>query len=454
MAPRRQPLRLYLEAERVHKNGSVTPKTWQIRGTCEFTNERIKKSTGCIVDPKNGIDQTSAAEEILADFVKQRRAAQRPSEKVKNASADEVYVADVVSYYIDNRVFGEPSDRYPKPLSRPKEVLARLEVILGFFGEMTMNELDPEVFKEFRKTRSTQEAARRPLEDLRSAINLYVEDGRMRHAVNVPLPAKLPERRDWLTRSEVRHIVKVAWYKQGVYFDEDKHPAKGFIWRHLVPYILVAVMTGSRYDRIVRASFKRRPGKPWINLETGEYWRVAPEEIEYRNKLNPGIFLPRLLIRILRRYREAGAEYVVEWKGQNATNLGKSMRKLLDEAIPDENRHIVPHTFRHTAATWLVSDPTIPLIEIANYLGMSFETIHRRYAKIRDRQGSQVAAAMDRLRKEEFTPLATKGSWRDPSNRKNTPAKAPTTFDNINGSERKRTGAKSNEKPVKSTKAA
>ena len=105
MAPRRQPIRIYLEAERVHKNGSVTPATWQIRGTCEFTNERIKTSTGCIVDPGNGIDQTAEAEEILADFVKQRRAAQRPSAKVRNASADEVYVADVVSYYIENGDF-------------------------------------------------------------------------------------------------------------------------------------------------------------------------------------------------------------------------------------------------------------------------------------------------------------------------------------------------------------
>lgn len=452
MAPRRQPIRLYLEAERVHKNGSFTPATWQIRGTCEFTNERIKKSTGCIVDPRNGVDQTAEAEEILADFVKQRRAAQRPSAKVKNASADEVYVADVVSYYIENRVLAEPSDRYPYPVARPNEVLARLEVILGFFGEMTMDELDPDVFKDFRKTRSTPEAARRPLEDLRSAINLYVEDGKMRHAVNVPLPPKRAARRNWLTKKEVKHIIKVAMDKQGVYFDENKHPTKGFIWRHLVPYVLVAIFTGSRYDKIVRASFTRNPGGPWIDLEKGEYWRVAPNEIEYDNKLSPDILLPRRLIRILRRYRDRGAEHVVEWKGKNATNIGKSMRKLLDEAIPD--RDIVPHTFRHTAATWMVSDPTIPLIDISNFLGMSFETIYRRYAKIRDRQASQAASAMDRISREDFMPIATVGSWRDPSNRKKSSAKSPTTFDNINGNQEKSTRTKSNEKSMKSRKAA
>jgi integrase len=451
MAPRRQPIQLKLEAARKHGNGSITPATWHIRGTCEFTNERIKKSTGCVVDPKNGIDQTTQAEEILADFVKQRRAAQRPADKVKNASADEVIVADVISYYIDNRVFGEPTDRYPKPLARPKETLARLEAVLAFFGEMTMNALDPDMFKEFRKTH-TQQASRRMLDDLRAAINIYVDDGKMRHAVNVPLPPKSKPRDEWLRLKEVRHIIKVAWYKQGVYFDENKHPGRGFIWRHLVPYILIAVLTGTRYDRIVRASFIRQRGRPWINLETGEYWRVAPEEIEYDNKLSPDIALPRLLIRILRRYRESGAEYVVEWKGQNATNIGKSMRKLLDEAVPD--RKIVAHTFRHTAATWLVSDPTVPLIDVANYLGMSFETIHRRYAKVRDRKGNQVAAAMDRLRKEEFTPIATKSTWRDPSNRKRMPAAAPTTFDNINGNSEKSTGTKSNEKAIKSRKAA
>jgi hypothetical protein len=61
---------------------------------------------------------------------------------------------------------------------------------------------------------------------------------------------------------------------------------------------------------------------------------------------------------------------------------------------------------------------------------------------------------MDRLRKEEFMPIATVGSWRDPAKRAKSAAKAPTTFDNINGNEQKRTGTKSNEKPVKSTKAA
>jgi integrase len=160
----------------------------------------------------------------------------------------------------------------------------------------------------------------------------------------------------------------------------------------------------------------------------------------FGNKLSPDISLPRLLIRILRRYREHGAEYVVEWKGQNATNIGKAMRKLLDEAVPD--RHIVAHTFRHAAATWLVSDPTVPLIDISNYLGMSFETIHRRYAKVRDRKGNQVAAAMDRLRKEEFMPIATKSTRRDPSNRKKQPAPAQTTSDNIKGNDQKSTRTK------------
>ncbi|MBY5318229.1 hypothetical protein [Rhizobium leguminosarum] len=452
MAPRRKPLRLYLEEQRTHKNGSVTPATWQIRGTCEFTGERIKKSTGCIVDPKNQIDQTAQAEEILADFVKKRRAEQNSADKVRNASAEDVFVADVVSYYIDNRVFGEPTEKYPLPIARPKEVLSRLETILKFFGEKTMDELSPELFKEFRKTRVSQEAARRPLEDLRSAINLYVEDGKMRHAVHVPLPAKLKARQNWLTRGEVLHILKVAWRKKGIYFVDKKPTRTGYIWRHLVPYILVAVLTGTRYEKIVFASFTRHPGHPWINLETGEYWRVAPEGVEYANKLAPDIILPARLIRVLRRYRERGVDYVVEWKGENATNLGKSMRKLLDEAIPD--RKIVAHTFRHTAATWLVSDTTLPLNEIANYLGMSYETIHRRYAKIRDKKGSQVAAAMDRLSKEEFVPASTLSTWTDPTNRTKKASKSPTTFDNINGNRSESTGMRMVKNKGESTKAA
>ncbi|MGO6692544.1 tyrosine-type recombinase/integrase [Rhizobium johnstonii] len=414
MAPRRQPIRLYLEKKRVHKSGYVTPATWMIRGTNEATGEAIKRSTGCIVDPENDIDETQQAEEILADFVKELRAEQKPMAKAKMLDAEDVLVADVISYYIDFRITnwrpGNP--KYKKPVARPEEVLSRLNDVLEFFGEMSVDEIELETCQDFIDTQATAGAARRKLEDLRSAINLAVDAKKLKHAVKIWLPEKQEPRQTILTPSEVAQLLWTAYKRKGTAFIDARPVKDAYIWRHLVPYVLTALYTGTRKSRIVRASFVREKGRPFIDVRTGAYYRLATGEIAPRTKQAPTVQMPPNLVAHMRRWRKMGRKYVIEYQGGAVDNLSKSLRACIREAF-GEHTAVVPHTLRHTMASWLMSDPTLPLIDIAEYLGMTVETLVRVYGKIRKDQGDKIATAIHgRLRnKLGITPNATGNEW-------------------------------------------
>ena len=57
----------------------------------------------------------------------------------------------------------------------------------------------------------TAAAARRELEDLRSAINHHRREGLCSEVVSVVLPERPPARERWLTRSEAARLLWAAW---------------------------------------------------------------------------------------------------------------------------------------------------------------------------------------------------------------------------------------------------
>lgn len=372
MPRKREPARLYLEKAR-NRKGSVTPATWHIRDFDEKTGKGIKVSTGCGADPAG----TAQAEEILRKYLADKRA-EAPVRK--NRDNEEVLISDVITLYADIRVDWKPGCGYKKPLSRPQDVIARLEKLLTFFGEMTVDEIDVESCAKFAKSCSTPEAGRRALEDLRSALNLALERKVITKAVHVFLPDKLDPRTEYLDRSEVALLLWTAWRKRGVAFVNGK-PVKDYpIWKHLARYIQVAVYTGTRKSRIYNAAFKRMPGRPFIDVTRGRYQRLAHRETAHKNKQAPDILIPVRLLNHMERWHRHGATYVVEYEGRPA-NPSRALRNLLRETLNRED--IVPHTFRHTCATWLMRDPEIPLLDIAGFLGMSVETLVKVYGNHR-----------------------------------------------------------------------
>jgi integrase len=66
----------------------------------------------------------------------------------------------------------------------------------------------------------------------------------------------------------------------------------------------------------------------------------------------------------------------VEWDRQPVKKISKAFARVVaDTGLGDD---VVPHTLRHTAATWLMQAGT-DVWEAAGYLGMTVEMLSQRY---------------------------------------------------------------------------
>ncbi|SMC32728.1 hypothetical protein SAMN06297251_10178 [Fulvimarina manganoxydans] len=337
--PRRSaPARLWLFRPKT-RAGVVRQATWYVKhGDKRF-------STGCLEDDRAG------AEAALADYLV-RAAAEE--DEVRDRRAGEVRIDDVISHYAAEKA----------SVARPRELGARLGRLLDYWGEMTLDEVNARTCKAYARQRSTVQAARRELEDLRAAIRLYASEGLCREIVVVWVPEKAQAREGYLTRDQAASLLWHLWKtraKQG-----NKKTTTRTL-KHVAPFVLMGIYTGTRSSRIWKASFVRQPGHPWIDVENGVYYRAAPREIVARNKRAGAIRIPgRLLVHLRRWARER--DYLVEYRGKPA-NPKKALYRAFDDVFGDDHDFVV-HSLRHTCATWLMwSGGNVD--DIASFLSMS-----------------------------------------------------------------------------------
>jgi integrase len=285
-------------------------------------------------------------------------------------------------------------------VARPRELGQRMQRLLEFWRDKTCEHISSVSCNDYVNFRSgkpwasanssqnpgsrktTTAGARRELEDLRSAIGLALADGILSEPVRIFLPKENPNREEWLTEEEVELLCQIArdtpevqtihkGARKGQTVETRKRPLA-----HVERFIRVAVMTGTRSSAICNASFERELERPWIDLENGLFYRRAPSQTEHKNKKYPTIPLAPALVEEMKEWKDAGATYVVEFNGKPA-NCRKSFERLV--RLANFDKKIVRHTLRHTAATWMMQEG-VDLAEAAGYLGMSLETLQKRYA--------------------------------------------------------------------------
>jgi integrase len=253
-------------------------------------------------------------------------------------------------------------------------------------------------------------ASTRYLEDMRSAITVAVRKKMLKYVVPVPLPAKYPRRQAVFTTVEVKRLIDHAASKRGLGWIDGK-PVKDLpIWEHLARFMTLAIYTGSRKSKMTRVSFRDEPGRPWIELRQvinpktgrgewrGFFHRLGKEEIEYDTKKAPGIAVPAVLLPHLVKWYEQGIIYPCAFpysqSGQEEPGeIARAMRKCLREVFGHDTKKVI-HTFRHTAATWLVARPELTMAAIAGYLGMSIEVLMRTYSHMRQGDNHKIGRAM------------------------------------------------------------
>ena len=338
--------RLWLQPARKDRDGKIIEQAvWVIR------DGSTKRSTGC------GARETERAARRLRDYLNGK-----PTERVSDRDPAAVAIADVVAIYTEDVVAKH---------ARPKETAARLSRILDFFGGETLAYLNKKTCGQYVKQRSSILAARRELEDLRSAVRHHWEEGLCTALTPVVLPERGEPRQRWLTRQEAAHFLRTARRMRQLQFGKETDRATAY---HVAQFFLVGIYTGTRAGAICGAALDQPTiGRSWVDLENGIFYRQAIGRRKQKGKRQTPVRLPPRLLAHLRRWKRKGISVrsVVEWNGEPVKRINKAFRSV--RRATGLGNEVVPHTLRHTCATWL-AQRGVPTWEAAGYLGMTEET--------------------------------------------------------------------------------
>lgn len=383
MPRRKQPPRLWLRPAERDARGVITrPARWIILDGGRHI------PTGCVEA------EAGAAAERLKDYIADRYAPARRARDIES-----IAVADVLSIYLDDCTARQ---------ANVKKAEARIGRLADWWGDRVLADVTAATCRAYAEHRGGDGGARRDLEDLRAAIRHHAKQGFHRGEVHVTLPEKGLPRDRWLTRAEAARLLWTCWRAReiqtahrgplkGQKIETDKRPL-----RHLARFILIALYTGTRAGAVATASPTAADGRSYVDLERGIFYRLAQGK-RATNKRQPPVPIPPRLLAHMRRWseREIARDYFVEWNGQPVRSVKTAMASACRRAGIEG---VSPHTFRHTAATWLMQNGA-PLWQAAGFLGMSEKTLRDVYGHHHpDHLGEAVAAITRRVSLPETLP--------------------------------------------------
>ena len=375
MPRRKAPPRLWLEPAKLKPDGTVRQTArWVIK------DGSVRQSTGY------GADEREQAAQALQAYLTTRHAEAEPE---RDRAARDIAVADVVRHYLEAK---------GRAVADPNLLAHRASKLLAWWGDKTLSDVDGRRCRAYAEWRGKAPAARRELEDLRSAINLYAADGLCRERVVVTTPPKPASRTDFLTRDQTAALLWHLWKVREV---QHGHATKRFPLRHIAPFVLVGVYTGTRSRRIWQASFEREEGRPWLDLDGGVYYRAAQGEAVAPTKRAGAVRIPPRLLAMLRILRQGPwkdgrrqpRRYLVEYRGK-PSDPKKAVAKALDTVFGPDHP-FVRHTLRHTCATWLMWSGE-DLGHIAAYLSLTREMLVKVYGHEHPDADREVGEAFNR----------------------------------------------------------
>lgn len=331
--------------------------------------------TGCIESDRAG------AEKKLAVYITGKHDP-RASRSLGDPNA--IKIADALSVYLTEKV---------AHCALPKEGIAIVENLGEFFGEFSIGECNGKLQRAYAQQRGSQSAARKDLEILAAAINHHVRDlvGGVQTLFRPVLPDAPEPRERWLTRSEAARLIWTAWRKRS----RGKHTS-----RHIARFILVGLYTGTRASAICGASLIPTIGRGYVNLETGQFRRLAYGK-KTSDKKQPTIDLPPRLLAHMRRWQQLGisTEAVVEYQGAPVVRVSNGWREVVKRAGLATNireLRVTPHTLRHTAISWYLHSG-VPPHQVSEFCGVSEQVIKNVYRHHIPGGHDNVLAASNRL---------------------------------------------------------
>src|SRR5262249_59440633 len=117
--------------------------------------------------------------------------------------------------------------------------------------------------------------------------------------VGVVLREKGHPRDRWLTRQEAARLLWACWRtrevqtahrgaRKGSRIETDRYPL-----RHIARFILIALYTGTRPGAVMTSSYVRGPGRSFVDLDRGIFYRLAEGRRATRKRQAPTPLAPK-----------------------------------------------------------------------------------------------------------------------------------------------------------------
>ena len=306
----------------------------------DHDGKQKERSTGTAV--------SAEAEEVLEDFLKERRGVGRPKEHRR------ILIADVLADYADFK-----SDE-PSAATRIAYAMVHL---LDFWDEKTVDHINREMLKKYRQiSKRSPSTIRRELSVLRAALNHASAMNRMLPFGKLELPAESQPRKRWLTREETAKLLRAGRIEY-----RTKRPLSYFI--------LIGVYTGARRGAIMELEWSQ------IDLQKRiiDFNKAGVDET---NKRRAQIPIGRKLHGHLSRMKVTAGDdtpYVFHQKKDKNRRILSVVKGFRSAAKRAGFTDVTPHTLRHTCASWMAQRGE-KMIDASVYLNMSMPTLSKVYA--------------------------------------------------------------------------
>ncbi|MCR6502527.1 hypothetical protein MUO32_26215 [Shinella sp. CPCC 101442] len=362
------------------------------RGTFIIADGEARHSTGCGFGNPEEAQVAAAEAELKLHEYKTAKYAHQAGQGLVNVEAEFVKIGELIVYYLLEHE--EKIGKMTKP--RRREFLSQVERLTAFWGEKMVSEINRKNSTKYQEGKSVS-VVRNELILLRSMINFAASEGKLKKydkQLNFVVP-RLQPRMHYFDVDEV-----IAMYKGAMRTRHTWHGKKTYrMASHIAKFILVAVLTGSRANRIIQASFVLEKGRPWIDLKSGIFYRRPEGEFVPDNKQADPVKIPKRLLALMKIWHHGigktrGTKYLCEYQGRPA-DCRKGFWTLKNKVLSEERAALVNrHSLRHTSATILLQGG-VSVDDVGVYLSAEPEMIKKVYSHVIPGEYSPVHRVLD-----------------------------------------------------------
>lgn len=334
-----------------------------------------------------------------------------------NIEAEHVKIGDLILFYLSKKAktIAEMRD------DRRREHLSQIECISGFWSDLHVNQINEENSLAYQEGKKPS-VVRNKLILLKSIINYGAGQSQVKiyeNQLDYHQPSRSPSRVDYYEVDELIAMYKAAMRKRHTWHEARGETLKAMVKRgesidnlpvvkcqrvsaHIAKFLLVAVMTGTRASRIQDASFVKEPGRPYIDLTKGIFYRAALNEKVALNKRADPIVIPERLLRMMKRWHEGrgktpGCRYLIEYQGRTV-DCRRGFHTLKKEVLSPERAEVLNrHSLKHTAVTMLLKDG-VSVEAVAQYVSTTPEVIRQVYSHLIPGELSEVHRSLNKKR--------------------------------------------------------